>query len=80
MLSNMSATKRSSVYLDPDLHRALRVKAAHLDRSLTELANDAIRRSLREDADDIAAFGRRRREPSRSLEEVLAGLDKLGKL
>ena len=56
-------SKRATVYLDPALHRALRVKAAETDRSLSELVNDAVRRSLMEDQMDLAAFEERAEEP-----------------
>ena len=55
-------TKRATVYFDPDLHRALRFKAAETQRSVSELVNNAVRRSLAEDADDLAAFEARRNE------------------
>ena len=48
--------KRATVYFDPHLHRALRIKAAETDRSVSELVNEAIRHSLAEDAEDLAAF------------------------
>ncbi len=40
-------TKRSTIYLDPDLHRALRIKAIHTHRSMSDLVNDAVRMALR---------------------------------
>lgn len=76
----MPTTRRTSVYLDPDLHRALRIKAAQTERTLSELANEAIRSSLEEDLEDLAAFEERRDEPSRPLEKVLADLKRRGKL
>ena len=50
-IPNMAATKRATVYFDPDLHKALRVKAAETDRSLTDLVNDAVREILNEDSE-----------------------------
>jgi hypothetical protein len=76
----MSELKRATVYLDPSLHRALRVKAAETDRSLSELVNAAARRSLIEDAEDLAAFDARAKEPSLSFERVLKDLKGRGKL
>ena len=52
----MPKTKRATVYFDPNLHRALRVKAAETERSLSDLVNAAVRHSLAEDAEDLAAF------------------------
>ncbi len=72
--------KRATVYFDPGLHKALRVKAAQTERSLSELVNAAIRQSLAEDAEDLAAFEDRAREPSLAFEEVLKDLKRRGKL
>ncbi|MFH1278194.1 MAG: CopG family transcriptional regulator [Candidatus Eisenbacteria bacterium] len=73
-------TKRSTVYFEPNLHRALRVKAAHTRRSLSELVNDAVRESLREDHDDLAAFEAREGESTISYEQLLRDLRAHGKL
>jgi hypothetical protein len=62
------------------LHKALRVKAAHTDQSLSELVNAAVRRTLAEDADDLAAFRSRAKEPALSFEEVLKDMKRRGKL
>jgi len=71
----MSAiTKRSTIYFDPALHRALRVKAAETSRSVSEFVNDAVREKLSEDADDLAAFDERSPEPLISYEEMLKRL------
>lgn len=76
----MSTTKRATVYFDPDLHRALRMKAAETERSLSDLVNSAVRRCLSEDADDLAAFEERVKEPSLGFEDVLKDLKRRGKL
>lgn len=67
-------TVRSTVYLEEELHRALRLKAATVDRSMSEIVNDALRAALREDADDLAAFAERADEPLLSYDEFLAQL------
>ena len=72
--------KRATVYLDPDLHRALRMKAAETEQSVSELVNEALRLSLVEDADDIAAFRKRAKEPNLDFETVLKDLRRRGKL
>ena len=46
-------TKRSTVYLDPTLHKALKLKALETSRSMSELINEAVRESIAEDADDF---------------------------
>lgn len=51
----MGSTKRATLYLDADLHRAVRVKAAETERSVSELLNEALRQSLAEDAEDLEA-------------------------
>jgi hypothetical protein len=80
MPTSKRAPKRATVYFDPGLHKALRVKAAQTEQSLSELVNAAIRRSLAEDAEDLAAFEDRAREPSLAFEEVLKDLKRRGKL
>ena len=76
----MSKAKRATVYFDPSLHKALRLKAAQTDRSLSELVNSAVRRSLAQDALDLAAFEERAREPSLDFEAVLKDLKRRGEL
>ena len=75
-----SAQKRATVYFDSQIHRALRLKAAETDRSISNLVNDAVRMSLAEDAEDLAAFEERAREPNLAFEDMLKDLRKRGKL
>ena len=71
----MSASSRkATIYFDSRLHRALRVKAAETDRSISDLVNHAVRTSLAEDADDLAAFETRLSEPRLRFEDVVKGL------
>ena len=77
----MKATARkSTIYFDPQIHKALRMKAAETDKSVSDLVNNAVRLSLAEDAEDIAAFEERAKEPNLSFEDVLKDLRKRGKL
>ncbi len=77
----MSATaKRATVYLKSDLHKALKLKAAETDRSVSDLVNDAVRMSLLEDAEDLAAFEERAKEPNLAFEAVLKDLRRRGRL
>jgi len=76
----MSDSKRATVYFDPELHRALRLKAAEAGRSLSDLVNSAVRLSLAEDADDLSAFDTRVREPTVDFEKVVKDLKRRGKL
>ncbi len=76
----MSTARRATVYLDADLHRALRVKAAETDKSISDLVNAAVRLNLAEDAEDLAAYRTRTKEPNLDLEKVLRDLRRRGKL
>jgi len=69
-----SLQKRATVYFDSLLHRALRIKAAETERSISEIVNHAVRLSLEEDAEDLAAFRERAKEPNLSFEAVLKDL------
>ena len=73
-------TKRTTVYLDQELHQALRLKAAVSDRSMSELINEMIRERLAEDAEDLGAFRERAHEPVISYESLLQDLQACGKL
>ena len=73
-------SKRATVYFDADLHKALRLKAAHTHRTISDVVNDAVRYSLREDADDLAAFEQRINEPKMSYEALLKDLKAHGKI
>lgn len=72
--------KRSTIYFDPALHAALRLKAMHANRSVSELVNDAVRAALAEDQEDLAAFDQRVAEPTISYEALLNDLKANGKL
>ncbi|HET6362927.1 MAG TPA: ribbon-helix-helix protein, CopG family [Gemmatimonadota bacterium] len=71
---------RATIYLDEELHRALKIKAAATDRTISEIVNEAVRRDLAEDADDLAAFEDRADEPVYAFEEVVRMLRERGKL
>ena len=73
-------TKRTTVYLDSDLHHALRIKAAETEHSMSELVQDAIKLYLAEDSIDLSAFEQRKKEPSLPFEDVLKNLRKNGKI
>lgn len=74
------SAKRSTVYFSPDLHRALRIKAADTQRTVSDLVNDAVRMALREDQEDLAAFVERQAEPVMTYEELLSDLKAHGKI
>lgn len=74
------SAKRATVYFDPVLHRALRVKAAETEQSISDLVNDAVREALREDAEDLKAFEDRVAEPEITYEELVRELKSDGTL
>jgi hypothetical protein len=73
-------TKRATVYFEEPIHKALRLKAAETDTSVSDYVNDAVRRALAEDAEDLASFRERADEPRRPLEDYLAELKQRGEL
>ncbi|MDC8448179.1 MAG: hypothetical protein LV473_07465 [Nitrospira sp.] len=76
----MPSDTRTTIYLKPKIYRALKVKAATTDRSVSDLVNAAVLESLREDALDLEAFDRRAKEPSRLFEKLLEELKRDGTL
>jgi hypothetical protein len=76
----MAQPKRATVYLEPSLHRALRVKAAETDVSVSQLINDAVRFRLAEDAADLEAFRTRAKETASLFENLVSDLKRRGKL
>ena len=76
----MSSAKRATVYFEPEIHRALRLKAASSDRSISDMVNDAVKLSLAEDAEDLEAFEKRKREPNLDFEQFVKTLKRRGKL
>ena len=73
-------SKRATIYFDPDLHKALRLKAAETSRSISELVNEAVREALSEDAEDLAAFSNRKHEPLVTYDEMVKRLKKDGRI
>ncbi len=76
----MTDTRRATVYFDPEIHRALKLRAASMDRSISEMVNEAVRDSLSEDAYDLAVFDERENEPDIDFEEYLKSLKRRGKI
>jgi plasmid stability protein len=72
--------KRATVYFDAEVHRALRLRAAANERSISDMVNDAVRAALAEDAEDLEAFESRVSERSTSFETVLKDLKRRGRL
>ncbi len=76
----MDAPKRSTVYFDAAVHQALRLRAAATDRSISEMVNEAVKATLAEDAEDLAAFDDRRAERSVSFEAFVRTLRQRGRI
>ncbi len=76
----MSDAKRATVYFEAEIHRALRLKAAANDRTISDLVNDAVRLALVEDAEDIEAFEERATDPVLDFEEFVKDLRRRGKI
>ncbi len=72
--------KRATVYFEEDIHKALRLRAAETDTNVSDYVNDAVKRALAEDAEDLQAFRDRADEPTIPFEEVIADLKRRGKL
>jgi len=77
-MANLS--KRSTIYFDPAMHQALRLRAASAQTSVSELVDEAVRQMMRDDQEDLAAFAERAAEPEMSYEALLADLKQHGKL
>ena len=73
-------SRRTTIYLDDDLHKALRLKAVEHSCSVSDLVNNAVREILAEDAEDIMAFEERVREPLISYDEMVKRLKKDGRI
>ena len=73
-------SKRSTIYLDPSLHQALRLKALETSRSMSEIINEAVKEALAEDAEDLAAFDERVDEPLISYDQMVKRLKKDGRI
>jgi hypothetical protein len=76
----MAEAKRATVYFETDVHRALRLKSAETDRSVSDLVNEAVRAQLVEDADDLEAFRRRKKEPAVTFEDFVRDMKRRGRL
>ncbi|HLR86818.1 MAG TPA: CopG family transcriptional regulator [Wenzhouxiangella sp.] len=74
------ASKRSTIYFEPAIHAALRMKAAETHRSISALVNDFLRHALLEDQEDLAAFDARVSEPTMSYQALLDDLKAHGKI
>ena len=72
--------KRATVYFDPIIHKALKLKSIETSKSISELVNTAVKDALAEDAEDISAFEERADEPLISFSEMVKRLKKDGRI
>jgi len=72
--------KRATIYLDPIIHKALKLKSIETSRSVSDLVNEAVREALVEDAEDLAAFEERAADPLLSYDEMVKRLKKDGRI
>ena len=73
-------TKRSTIYMDAELHRVLRIKAAETSSSISEIVNHAVKLLLTEDNEKLAALDERAKGPLFSFEDVLKELKRKGRI
>jgi len=76
----MDTQKRATVYFEADVHRALRLRAAASDRSISDMVNDAVKIALAEDAEDLAAFSERKGDKNLSFDTFVQGLKRRGRI
>ena len=62
------------MYFDPQMHKALRLKAAQENRSISDIVNEAVALLASEDAEDIADFDSRKNEPTVDYANFVASL------
>lgn len=76
----MPTVKRATVYFEENLHKALRLKAAETEQSISDLVNTAVRKTLAEDAEDLQAFRDRIKEPTLAFEDLIRDMKQRGQL
>ena len=76
----MSTPKRATIYFDAEIHRALKLRSAAGEQSMSDMVNDAVKLALAEDAVDLESFDERRKERSTSFESFVRGMKRRGRL
>ncbi|AGH80035.1 glucose-6-phosphate isomerase [Psychromonas sp. CNPT3] len=71
-------SKRSTVYFEPHIHQALKIRAASTHVSVSKLIDDAVRLLMLEDKEDLKAISSRAFEEEISYESLLNDLKKQG--
>jgi plasmid stability protein len=70
----MNEAKRATIYFDAEVHRALRLRAAACNRSISDMVNEAVRMTLAEDSDDLRDADQRQGEESIGFDEFVTSL------
>ena len=76
----MSTVRRATIYFDSQVHRALRMRAAATDQSVSDMVNASVKRALAEDADDLLVLKKRRGETGVPIRDAIKSLRRRGKL
>lgn len=76
----MNIQKRATVYFEEDVHQALRLRAVATDRTVSDMVNEAVKIALSNDADDLAAFSKRKNEKSLSFDTFIQDLKRRGSI
>jgi hypothetical protein len=76
----MRNKKRATIYFSADIFKALRMKAAATNRCISDIANEAVRDALSDDAVDLDAFTLLRDDAAKSFHSFVSGLRRRGTL
>jgi len=71
---------RATIYFDPEIHKALRLRAAESGASVSLLVNQALREALADDAADMDAFLLQQGESHVSFEQFICELRRRGRI
>ncbi len=71
---------RATVYFVPEIHTALRLRAAESGTSVSQLVNEALRQSLADDAEDFDAFLLQQNEKHVSFEQFICEMRRRGRI
>lgn len=74
----MGAKKKTTVYLEPEILKAAKLRAVEAEESLAEYLRKAVLAQLAEDYQDIETFKSRGKEPAVTFEKMMAGMKKRG--
>ncbi len=75
-----TTAKRATIYFDPTIHKALKLKSIETSKSISQLVNQAVKEALAQDAADITAFEERLHEPLISFSEMVKRLKQDGRI